>query len=49
MVKCPAKTENYSGNCENCNEKPDCMMRDILTQLAQLQQEITKIKDGVKS
>ncbi len=49
MVNCPMKTENFSGNCECCNEKVPCMLKDILEQLHQLQSTVAEMKKGTRS
>ncbi len=38
------KDKNYLGNCEFCNERTDCMMREIMQKLQSLEAEVAQIK-----
>lgn len=44
MVTCPSKNETYNGNCEFCNERTDCMLRDILRKLQDLETTVAQVK-----
>jgi hypothetical protein len=44
MQNCPAKNEAYNGNCEYCNEKMDCMLRDMMQKIQELNNTIAQMK-----
>jgi hypothetical protein len=44
MMTCPLKDKNYNGNCEFCNERVDCMLRDILQKMADLEATVAGMK-----
>jgi hypothetical protein len=44
MLNCPAKNETYSGNCEYCTEKTDCMIRDVIQKLQDLTKTVNQMK-----
>ena len=44
MMTCPLKDKNYAGNCESCNERVDCMLRDILQKLSDLEATVAGVK-----
>jgi hypothetical protein len=44
MMTCPLKDNNYVGNCEFCNERMDCMMREIMQKLESLETTVAQMK-----
>jgi len=42
MVNCPSKNAQYTGNCEYCNERTDCMLHDIFQKLQELTLAVAK-------
>ncbi|MDD4924812.1 MAG: hypothetical protein PHF74_08340 [Dehalococcoidales bacterium] len=44
MNICPLKGEDYSGNCESCNFKVDCMLKEILERLQNLEKALSCVK-----
>ena len=43
-MTCPLKDQNYEGNCESCSFKVDCMLKDILQKLHDLEVAVNDIK-----
>lgn len=44
MLTCPHRNETYNGNCEFCNERSDCMLRDIMQKLQELETTVKQMK-----
>ncbi len=41
---CPHYNANFSGYCEDCGQKTDCMLKTILTRLASIEARLAEIK-----
>ena len=46
MLNCPTKNDNFNGNCEYCVEKTDCMLRDVMQKLQELNKTVAQIKSA---
>jgi len=44
MMNCPLNNNTYTGNCENCNERVDCMLRDIMHKMETMETTIAQLK-----
>jgi hypothetical protein len=44
MKNCSLKDKDYLGNCEFCNERTYCMLRDIMEKLQDLEFKIARMK-----
>ncbi len=44
MINCPMKNDTYTGYCDGCNERTDCMLRDILLKLKDLELKLAQMK-----
>jgi len=46
MMTCPSNNKTYTGNCEFCNERVDCMLRDIMQKLQTVETTLAQMKAG---
>ncbi len=44
MANCTLKGPEYSGNCEGCNNRPFCMMSEIIEKLRTLELKVNQLK-----
>jgi len=46
MVNCPLKNDKYTGECQYCTERTDCMLQDIMQKLEQLTLAVAEKKSS---
>jgi hypothetical protein len=44
MINCPMRNDSYTGYCDGCNERMDCMLREILLKLKELELKVAQTK-----
>jgi hypothetical protein len=44
MVNCQLRDEKFNGNCIGCNERPYCMMTEMMEKLHDLEKQVTQLK-----
>jgi hypothetical protein len=44
MGNCVLKDQNYSGNCEGCNNRVYCMMTELMEKVQSLETSIAQMK-----
>ncbi len=43
MMTCPSNDKTYTGNCESCNERVDCMLRDMMQKMQTMETTIARL------